>query len=143
MRRKDPLIIGAGPAGCAAAIGLARAGAQPLILERARDTGDALCGGFLSWRTMATLNRLGVAISGHPLHPLPVFSGAPLAGRQPLTKRRHTPVFELMEHFARAVRGAGAFPVTLPQVLNGIAAVEAFVESTQRNGELVALPQGD
>ncbi len=48
-----------------------------------------------------------------------------------------------LEHFARAVRGAGAFPVTLPQVLNGIAAVEAFVESTQRNGELVALPQGD
>jgi hypothetical protein len=32
--------------------------------------------------------------------------------------------------------------VTLPQVLNGIAAVEAFVESTQRNGELVELPQG-
>ena len=48
-----------------------------------------------------------------------------------------------LEHFARAVRGAGVFPVTLPQVLNGIAAVEAFVESTQRNGELVALPPGD
>lgn len=79
MRRKNPLIIGAGPAGCAAAIGLARAGAQPLILERARDTGDALCGGFLSWRTMATLNRLGVVISGHPIHRLRVFAGAAMA----------------------------------------------------------------
>lgn len=33
-------------------------------------------------------------------------SGAPLTGRQPLTKRRHTPVFELMEHFGRAVEAA-------------------------------------
>jgi len=33
-------------------------------------------------------------------------SGAPLGGRQPLTKRRNTPMSELMEHFARAVESA-------------------------------------
>ena len=54
------LIVGAGPAGSAAAIGLARRGARPVILERARETGDALCGGFLSWRTLDRLRALGV-----------------------------------------------------------------------------------
>lgn len=55
-----PLVIGAGLAGSAAAIGLARAGTPPLLLERARETGDAICGGFLSWQTLATLDRLGL-----------------------------------------------------------------------------------
>ncbi len=54
------MILGGGPAGAAAAITLARAGARPLLIERTRDTGDALCGGFLSWRTLTALARLGV-----------------------------------------------------------------------------------
>ncbi|TCP35750.1 FAD-dependent monooxygenase [Sphingomonas sp. BK235] len=58
--RRAPLILGGGPAGAAAAITLARAGTPPLVLERTRATGDALCGGFLSWRTLAALERLGV-----------------------------------------------------------------------------------
>ena len=61
MRRTAALIVGGGPAGAAAAIGLARAGQNALILERQRVTGDALCGGFLSWRTLDTLARLGIA----------------------------------------------------------------------------------
>lgn len=59
--RRAPLILGGGPAGAAAAITLARAGTRPLVIERTRETGDALCGGFLSWRTLAALDRLGVA----------------------------------------------------------------------------------
>lgn len=39
---------------------LARADAPHLLMERTRETGDALCGGFLSWRTLAALERLGV-----------------------------------------------------------------------------------
>jgi len=63
MRREAPelLIVGGGPAGAAAAITLARGGARPLLLERQRETGDALCGGFLSWRTLDRLEGLGVA----------------------------------------------------------------------------------
>ncbi|WP_197411763.1 MULTISPECIES: NAD(P)/FAD-dependent oxidoreductase [unclassified Sphingopyxis] len=57
----EALIVGAGPAGSAAAIGLARSGAQVLLLERARETGDALCGGFLSWQTLARLEAIGIA----------------------------------------------------------------------------------
>lgn len=60
MRRKAQLIVGGGPAGSAAAIVLARSGANPLLLERQRETGDALCGGFLSWHSLRTLERLGL-----------------------------------------------------------------------------------
>lgn len=60
MRRTAALIVGGGPAGSAAAIDLARRGHAPLVLERHRVTPDALCGGFLSWRTLASLARLGI-----------------------------------------------------------------------------------
>lgn len=59
--RPGALIVGGGPAGAAAAIGLARAGLPHLLVERSRETGDALCGGFLSWRTLDRLAALGVA----------------------------------------------------------------------------------
>lgn len=74
MRRSDPVIIGAGPAGCAAAITLARGGARPVLLEKSVEVGDALCGGFLSWRTMDSLRALGVEPKGHPIDCLRVIS---------------------------------------------------------------------
>ena len=61
MRRTAALIVGGGPAGSAAAIHLARAGRTPLLLERHHEPPDSLCGGFLSWRTLAALDRLGIA----------------------------------------------------------------------------------
>jgi menaquinone-9 beta-reductase len=79
MRRKSPLIAGGGPAGSAAAIMLARAGARPMIIERQSETGDALCGGFLSWRTLGTLDKLGISLSGHPVTRLCITSGATMA----------------------------------------------------------------
>ena len=54
------LIVGGGLAGAAVAIELARTGVPHLVIERSRETGDALCGGFLSWRTLDTLARLGI-----------------------------------------------------------------------------------
>ena len=60
MSSARALIVGGGPAGAAVAIDLARAGVPHLLLERSRETGDALCGGFLSWRTLETLARLGI-----------------------------------------------------------------------------------
>jgi menaquinone-9 beta-reductase len=58
--RRAVAIIGGGPAGAAAAITLALAGADHVLLERSRETGDALCGGFVSWRTLETLAALGI-----------------------------------------------------------------------------------
>ncbi len=75
---RRPLILGAGPAGCAAAIVLARAGAQPLLLDRSAEPGDALCGGFLSWRSAEQLAALGVApeaLGAHQVTTLRVFAG--------------------------------------------------------------------
>ncbi|NBU77550.1 MAG: FAD-binding protein [Sphingomonadaceae bacterium] len=88
MRRTDPIIIGAGPAGCAAAITLARGNRPALILERDTEVGDALCGGFVSWRTMATLKRLGIEITGHPITQLRVFAGTQVA-EAPLPQMGH------------------------------------------------------
>jgi menaquinone-9 beta-reductase len=71
---KNPLILGAGPAGCAAAMALARGGASPHLIERTRATGDALCGGFLSWQTLDRLERLGVGgLEAHPIAEVRVF----------------------------------------------------------------------
>lgn len=89
MRRADPLIIGGGPAGAAAAIALARGGTRALVIERNRETGDALCGGFLSWRSLATLEQLGLspdALGGHAIDRVRLFAEgnmgeAPLPGR--------------------------------------------------------------
>jgi len=55
-----PLILGAGPAGCAAAIVLAQHGHDPILLDRDAEVRDQLCGGFLSWRTTEQLRALGV-----------------------------------------------------------------------------------
>ncbi|MCU6454232.1 FAD-dependent monooxygenase [Sphingomonas sp. A2-49] len=59
MRHVAALIVGGGPAGSAAAIRLAAHGARPLLVERHADA-DALCGGFVSWRTIDRLAGLGV-----------------------------------------------------------------------------------
>ncbi|NIJ38763.1 flavin-dependent dehydrogenase [Sphingopyxis panaciterrae] len=79
MKDPDAIVIGAGPAGAAAAIGLAGAGAKTLLLERARETGDALCGGFLSWRSLARLEALGIdrpALGGQPVRCVRLFAGS-------------------------------------------------------------------
>jgi flavin-dependent dehydrogenase len=57
--RREPLIIGAGPAGCAAAITLARAGHQPDLIERTSGPTDKVCGDFLSADTIQRLRALG------------------------------------------------------------------------------------
>lgn len=72
------IVVGAGPAGSAAAIGLARAGAKVQMLERSRETGDALCGGFLSWRTLARLEALGIEgerLGGQTVRRVRLFAG--------------------------------------------------------------------
>lgn len=77
MRSPDPLILGAGPAGCAAAIALARGGVSPLLLDRSAEVGDPLCGGFMSWRTLAQLEQIGVQLDdlgGHRVAELRLFA---------------------------------------------------------------------
>ena len=77
MRRTPPIVLGAGPAGTAAAIRLAQGGAEPVLLDRDSEVGDALCGGFLSWRTAKRLRRLGLdvaALGAQPVRRLALFT---------------------------------------------------------------------
>jgi len=79
VRRTPALIVGGGPAGAVTALLLARAGAPHLLIERNAETGDALCGGFLSWRTLEALGRLGIrrdALNRDEIRRLRLFAGA-------------------------------------------------------------------
>jgi flavin-dependent dehydrogenase len=58
--RQQPLIIGGGPAGCAAAIRLAQAGFPPIVVERNAGPVDKVCGDFISADTIRQLRTLGV-----------------------------------------------------------------------------------
>jgi flavin-dependent dehydrogenase len=54
------LVLGAGPAGCAAAIALARAGCPPLVVERDATPAEKVCGEFLAADAAAALDALGL-----------------------------------------------------------------------------------
>lgn len=120
MRRAPPLtgplipalIVGAGPAGCAAALALAQGGTRATLVERSRATGDAICGGFMSWRTLAALGSIGIdpaSLGGHPVDRVRLFAGdrtaeAPLpAGAIGLSRHRLDTVMQA----AAVARGVG------------------------------------
>lgn len=78
MRRTPALIAGGGPAGAVAALLLAKGGQSPLLLERSREPQDALCGGFLSWRTLESLACAGIdpaTLGGHKVRRVALFAG--------------------------------------------------------------------
>ncbi len=78
MTASRPLIVGSGIAGSAAAIALSRGGASALLIEKNRETGDAICGGFLSWQSVAALDRLGLdraALGGSLVTHVRLFAG--------------------------------------------------------------------
>lgn len=78
MRRTPALIVGGGPAGATLALALARRDLPHLLLERHHAPPDSLCGGFLSWRTLALLESVGM--SPATLNPEPVTRLRILAG---------------------------------------------------------------
>ncbi|NKC33422.1 FAD-dependent monooxygenase, partial [Falsiroseomonas selenitidurans] len=57
------LVLGGGPAGAAAAIALARAGAAPLLVERLAGPAEKVCGEFLGADAAALLAGLGVDLA--------------------------------------------------------------------------------
>ena len=57
---------------------LGRSGTQALVIDRDEVPRDLLCGGFLSWRTLAQLRMLGVdpdTLGGHRVEKLRIFAG--------------------------------------------------------------------
>lgn len=56
----DVVVVGAGPAGCAAATVLAEAGVDVLVVDRARFPREKVCGDGVAPRSVAVLRRLGL-----------------------------------------------------------------------------------
>ena len=55
----DVVVVGAGPAGSAAAIGMALSGWRVLLVDKATFPRDKVCGDFLSPRSLTALGQLG------------------------------------------------------------------------------------
>ena len=93
MKAYDVLVVGAGPAGSAAAIRLARAGLSVAIAEREAFPRAKVCGEFVSGPTWSLLEALGVAEAlrrhaGPPVTTVGFFGGearaaAPMPGARP------------------------------------------------------------
>jgi geranylgeranyl reductase family protein len=62
MPRYDAVVVGSGPAGSATALQLARGGARVLLCDRATFPRDKACGGGLTPRGVAALDRLKIAL---------------------------------------------------------------------------------
>ncbi|MEG3176764.1 FAD-dependent monooxygenase [Sphingomonas sp. RB3P16] len=132
MRRSAALIVGGGPAGASAAIVLARAGAPHLLVERSRETGDAICGGFLSWRTLESLGRLGIAPEA--LGPARVTTVRILAGEHVVEARLPRPAHGVSRHLLDTV--------LLERAIAAGAAVERGVTVRSLDGLIARLDDG-
>ncbi len=120
MTSWDAVVVGAGPAGSATALLLARAGAHVLLLDRARFPRDKPCSEYLSPETTRVLERLGggvveaVAAASHArLTGMKVVapSGAEMVGRFDRTGERFSfalPRTSFDTILRRAAEAAGA-----------------------------------
>src|SRR5688500_16836774 len=116
-------IVGGGPAGCTAAILLARRGWTVTLIEQHRFPRDKVCGECLSAVGIDVLTRLGLASAlatgfiesprGRPLTPSP---GTPGEGRR---AGLPTPV-ELLTHAAIHLPACRSLRVKLPRPMWGV-----------------------
>jgi len=78
LNEKKVVVIGGGPAGCALAILLARAGREVLLLEKTSVAHDKVCGEFISWEAGHYLRLLGIDLreyGAQPIRRLRVYDG--------------------------------------------------------------------
>jgi len=82
----DVGVVGAGPAGAAAALRLARLGRRVVLVDRARFPRDKVCGGCLSPLAQRELAALGIEAPGVPVRTL-VLCARGRRGRAPVALR--------------------------------------------------------
>ena len=77
MEQRDIVVIGAGPAGAAAAIRAARSGASVRVFEKGSPGRDKVCGDGLTPRAVHALNELDIDMSGsHRIDGLRMIAGS-------------------------------------------------------------------
>ena len=84
----DAIIVGAGPAGAAAAIALARAGRHPVLVDKATFPRDKICGDGLTTGALRLLEDLGV-------EPARIESWTPVTDIHVASPSGHVAVFPL------------------------------------------------
>ena len=110
VERFDVLVVGAGPAGSAAAIHLARSGASVLLVDRARFPRDKPCGGGLTGRALKHLPCTIDPVVEHVVDRMVVR----VAYGSKLGRRSDAPLIEMTQrrrldlHLAEQAAGAGA-----------------------------------
>lgn len=153
MQRVDVAVIGAGPAGAAAAITAARGGASVVLLERGGQGRDKVCGDGLTPRAVAALDALQVGLvdGAHRIDGLRMIAGGtrrelpwPQGGRFPahgaVWPRRHLDA-RLVELAQQAGADVRWHSTALP-VIEGDRVVGVETESEKWSAGLVVVACG-
>lgn len=132
MRRTPALILGGGPAGATVAALLARAGVPHLLVERQAATGDALCGGFLSWRSLDSLRSVGIDPAA--LNPVDVTRVRLFRGDRVVERRLPAP--------AKGVSRHRLDTLMMAQAARSGARIERGVAARSAEGDIVRFSDG-
>ncbi len=143
----DLLVIGAGPAGCAAAITATRAGRSVVMIDKATFPRDKTCGDGLTARALRTLESLGVPLSSLDAS-VPVAKAIVVSpsGRQvvlPLpSDGEHARVMRRIDLDAALVHATRAAGVTVLEAatLTELKSLDTAVEATLDDGRLLTAP---
>ncbi len=124
----DVLIVGAGPAGCAAAITANRAGLDVLVVDKAEFPRDKTCGDGLTTMALGELARLGVSVgecssAARPSHAT-LRSPSGRMARLPLQKKATSEAAEPAGSVAIATRSEFDFALTQAMRSAGITLLE-------------------
>ena len=147
MSDADLLVIGAGPAGCAAAIAATRAGRSVVVVDRATFPRDKTCGDGLTAGALRLLEHLDVPLAA-------LDSSAPVSDVvlvSPSGRRMELPLPRVGEHarvmrrvdldaaLVGAARAAGA-AVIEGGALTALKSLDSGVEATLDDGQVLRAP---
>ena len=147
MPAADLLVIGAGPAGCAAAIAATRAGRSVVVVDRATFPRDKTCGDGLTTGALRLLEQLDVPLAA--LEASAPVSNAVLVG--PSGRRMELPLPGDGEHarvmrrvdldaaLIGAARAAGAVVIE-GAALTGLKSLDSGVEAALDDGRVLRTP---